>query len=203
MWGAYHEQCPECKKVIIWLRAGDPVSSPPKGVVGLEEPYAVDRLVEPRGASRPPCPAQVTDDNLREDYTEACLVLPDSPKASAALSRRCLQHLLRTAASVKTKSGNLADEIQEVLDSGLLPSHLATDLDAVRWTGNFAAHPMKATHSGEILPVEPGEAEWNLDVLEGLFDFFFVGPATSKARRDALNAKLKAAGKPPLKEPGP
>ena len=32
---------------------------------------------------------------------EACLVLPDSPKASVALSRRCLQHILREAAKVK------------------------------------------------------------------------------------------------------
>jgi hypothetical protein len=54
-------------------------------------------------------------------------------------------------------------------------------------------------YTREIVPVEPGEAEWNLDVLESLFDFYFVAPARTKARRDALNKKLADAGKKPLK----
>jgi hypothetical protein len=33
-------------------------------------------------------------------------------------------------------------------------------LDAIRTIGNFAAHPIKSTSSGEIVDVEPGEAEW-------------------------------------------
>jgi hypothetical protein len=41
--------------------------------------------------------------------------------------------------------------------------------------------------SGEVVPVEPHEAEWNLEVLESLFDFYFVQPASAKARREALN----------------
>jgi hypothetical protein len=86
-----------------------------------------------------------------------------------------------------------------VLDSGKLPSHLAEDIDAVRNIGNFAAHPMKSTTSGAILPVEPGEAEWTLDVLEGLFDVYFVQPARAKSKRDALNKKLIDAGKQPMK----
>jgi hypothetical protein len=77
-----------------------------------------------------------------------------------------------------------------------VPSYLSDDIDAVRNIGNFAAHPIKSTRFGEIVPVEPGEAEWNLDVLAGLFDFFFVQPEKKKRRRDALNKKLKDAGKP-------
>ena len=30
-------------------------------------------------------------------------------------------------------------------------------------------------------------------------DFYFVGPAKAKAKRDALNVKLNDAGKPPMK----
>jgi hypothetical protein len=131
------------------------------------------------------------------DYREACLTLSDSPKASAALSRRCLQHILRETA--KVKPSNLADEIQMVIDSKTLPSHLVESLDAIRNIGNFAAHPIKSKSSGEVLDVEPGEGEWNLDVLESLFDFYFVQPAELKKKRDALNAKLKEAGKPELK----
>jgi len=46
--------------------------------------------------------------------------------------------------------------------------------------------------------VEAGEAEWNLDTLEGLFDFYFVQPAVLQAKKEALNKKLSGAGKPTL-----
>jgi len=97
------------------------------------------------------------------------------------------------------KPGNLANEIQEVIDSGKLPSYIVESIDAVRNIGNFAAHPMKSQASGEVLPVEQGEADWNLDVLESLFDFYFVQPAILKKKRDALNQKLQTAGKPAMK----
>jgi integrase len=146
-------------------------------------------LVYPKGVSRSPCPKEVPD-KIAEDYKESCLVLSDSPKASAALSRRCLQNVLREAA--KVKPGDLYDEIQEILDSRSLPSQIAEGLDAVRAIGNFGTYPIKSKHTGEIMPVETGEAEWNLDVLESLFDFYFVQPAVMKAKKDALNKKLQA-----------
>ena len=80
-----------------------------------------------------------------------------------------------------------------------LPSHLAGAIDAIRNLGNFAAHPLKDTNTGEIVDVEPGEAEWLLDVLEQLFDFYFVQPEVLGRKRDELNEKLEAAGKPPMK----
>ena len=132
-----------------------------------------------------------------QDYNEACLIINLSPKASAALSRRCLQNILRDKAGVK--KGNLANEIQLVIDSNSLPSHLSESIDAVRNVGNFAAHPLKSTSSGEIVEVEIGEAEWLLDVLEALFDFYFVQPAILKSKKDALNKKLADIGKPPMK----
>jgi hypothetical protein len=133
---------------------------------------------------------------IRSDYTEACLVLDDSPKASAALSRRALQHILRDAAGVK--HGNLADEIDQVIASKTLHSSVAGGLDAVRHIGNFAAHPTASKNTGEIIDVAPGEAEWNLDVVEALMDVYYVQPATMAANKAALNAKLAEAGKPPI-----
>jgi hypothetical protein len=47
--------------------------------------------------------------------------------------------------------------------------------------------------------VEAGEAEWTLDVLDGLFDFYFVQPMILEQMRAALDAKLASAGKPPVK----
>ncbi len=125
-----------------------------------------------------------------------------SPKAAAALSRRCLQHLLRD--HVKVKASDLGKEIDEVLALNTLPSDLAHDIDAIRNIGNFAAHPMKSTQSGAILDVEPGEAEWTLTVLEELFDFYFVRTAKRAAQRDALNAKIATAKKnAAIKKPPP
>ena len=108
-----------------------------------------------------------------------------------------MQNILREKAGVK--HSDLSKEIQQVIDNNTLPSHLAESIDAIRNIGNFAAHPIKSSSTGEIVEVEVGEAEWILDVLESLFDFYFVQPAILKAKRDALNKKLSDAGKPPMK----
>jgi hypothetical protein len=59
--------------------------------------------------------------------------------------------------------------------------------------------PIKSESTGDVVDVEPGEAEWNLDTLEGLFDHYFVQPALLAEKRDKLNAKLADAGKPQLR----
>jgi hypothetical protein len=125
------------------------------------------------------------------------VTLPDSAKPSAALSRRCLQSLIRDKAGIEFPS--LSKEIDDLLASKEIPSWLGENVDAVRNVGNFAAHPEKDKNTGAIVDVEPGEAEWLLDVLEGLFDFYFVQPETARRKRAALNEKLKAAGKPEMK----
>jgi hypothetical protein len=152
--------------------------------------------VYPRRTARPALSPDVPD-AFAVDYYEACNVMSESPKASAALGRRCLQHLLRSKANVGPS--DLAREIDELLSSNTLPNLLAQSVDAVRTIGNFAAHPSKSRSTGEIVDVEPGEAEWILETLEGLFEFYFVQPAELQRKRDALNAKLASIGKPPLK----
>ena len=200
-WSLVRRSCPSCKRIVLNLQNG-PTNSALWGNSGGQRVFAGlnivtgDRLVRPKGSNRAPVAVEVPK-KFSDDYGEGCIVLADSPKAAAALGRRCLQNLLREVAGVKP--GNLANEIQEVIDSGKLPSDLNESIDAVRNIGNFAAHPLKSQHSGEILDVLPGEAEWTLDVLEDLFDFYFVRPAQRKKKRDELNAKLVDAGKPPMK----
>jgi len=47
-----------------------------------------------------------------------------------------------------------------------------------------------------VVDVEPGEAEWNLDVLDALFDYFYyIAPAKSEERRKGLGEKLKEVAK--------
>ena len=115
----------------------------------------------------------------------------------SARNTHCLQNLLREHANVK--HSDLSKEIDQLLASKQLPSYLADSIDAIRNIGNFAAHPIKSANTGEIVQVEPGEAEWTLDVLEGLFDFYFVQPASIQKKRTALNLKLQSVGKPPMK----
>lgn len=182
-------QCPACLDYMVDFVTYSAWNNGPAGQLVRE------LRIYPRTRLRPACPMEVPD-AMREDYDEAVLVLEDSPKASAALSRRCLQTLLREVARVK--NGDLVDEIAEVTARGALPSTLAGNLDAVRMIGNFAAHPQKSKTSGEILPVEPHEALWNLEVLEGLFEILCVAPARNQARKDELNKKLREAGKKEL-----
>ena len=191
-WFICRYRCPECKRFIFEFQVIRMIRDMPVAL-----PSEHKWLAYPHAPSRAPLPAEGDDTDVAEDYREACLVLFDSPKASAALSRRCLQNLLRKKAGVRPD--NLGVEIQQVLDSRTLATHLADSVDGIRNVGNFAAHPVKSKQSGEVIPVEPGEAEWNLDVLEALFDFYYVQPARLQAKRDALNKKLSEAGKPPMK----
>ena len=181
--------CPNCGRVAIAAtnhgRDGNPTRE-------------IGQLLWPDGAERPvPVEVEAEDATLAEDFREAVSVFPKSKKASAALSRRCLQRILSTKGGSKKR--DLADQIEEVLAK--LPPEIAANVDAIRQVGNFAAHPMKSTSSGEIVDVEEGEAEWLLEVLEELFGHYYVAPARAAARREALNKKLEDLGKPTLKQP--
>jgi hypothetical protein len=176
----YSSKCPNCKKTIVaaQIKEGENLSC---------------RLVHPHNIVR-----SVSEDvpkEIREDFLEAAAVLPTSEKASAALSRRCLQNLLT---DVGYKQKDLNDQIEQAIKD--LPRRLGENLDAIRTIGNFAAHPIKYKSTGEIVDVESQEAEWDLDVLEGLFDYFYVQPRQEEEKRKRLDAKLKGAGKPPLKK---
>lgn len=165
-------RCTNCGKIIIFFE---------------------DRMIYPLGTARSSAPKEVPKD-IGQDFNEACLVEPLSKKASAALARRCLQNMLHERGISKR---NLSEEIDEAMTN--LPSHLRGAIDAIRNIGNFAAHPKKSTNTGEIIDVEDGETGWILDVLEQLFDFYYVQPAITQVKREALNAKLTSLGKPPMK----
>jgi len=188
VWCVHFQGCPECKNAIIRLSGA--YAGPPATVRGI-----------PIYTAYPPhaCPRPVPDevpDPYKQDFNESCAVLSISPKASAALSRRNLQAIIHDKAGIKGRDLNA--EIQTLIDSGTVPSFISEGLHAVRVIGNFGAHPIKSTSSGEIVDVEDGEAEWNLDVLESLFDFYFVQPAIAAKRKAEINKKLTEAGKPPL-----
>ena len=140
-------------------------------------------------------------DSFKADYVEACNVLLVSPKASAALSRRVLQGILKDNGY---QSSNLAKQIDAVLAESdpnkVLPQTIRETIDAVRNFGNFAAHPITEVTSLQVIDVEPEEAEWCLEIIEAIFDHYYVTPAKVAEKRKQLNQKLSQTGKPPAKK---
>ena len=198
-WWVGFEKCPTCMRAIVWLfiseTFGKSVDRHGRETL-FPGGWIQKTMVHPKGANRPPVPVDVPRE-FSEDYREACLVLNDSPKASAALSRRCLQHILREKAGVKNPN-DLGKAIQEVVADPSVPTDISDSLDMVRNIGNFSVHPNKNTNTGEIVEVEPNEAEWCLETIEILFDYYFVRPANILRRRQAFNNKLSEAGKPTM-----
>ena len=187
---------PKCKRQILYLVQGTPEFVKGTPTIGSVQRWGEPLMVYPKGSNRPPVPPEVPPE-FGSDYREACLVLADSPKASAALSRRSLEGILREKAGANPS--NLAHEIEDVLGRNVLPSYIAEMVDAVRNVGNFATHPNKSKQTGEVIDVEVGEADLNLDVLEALLDFYFVLPARAAEKKAAINQKLQDAGKPQMK----
>ena len=180
--------CPECDKVLVRVTRVESEG---------DESVVTTRFAYPGNAAARSADPAVKGD-LRTDYAEAAAVLSLSPQASAALSRRIVQHVLSDRDGYEKR--NLSDQIGDFIDDAGNPSHLKENLDYLREIGNFASHPMKSTNTGEVLPVEPGEAEWALDVVDGLFDFYIVGPARDAERRAKFDDKIKKAGRHPIGE---
>jgi hypothetical protein len=190
-----HGFCPECSQLIVLIRHGSYWEQDIGGETSRELFPREEEVIYPRRRAKP-LPSDVPA-RYRDDFSEAFACLDVSPKASAAVSRRVLQDVLENHYSIGR--GSLASEIEAFIARSDVPPYLSEQVDAVRNIGNFAAHPLKSTCSGEILDVEPGEAEWLIGTLEALFDFAFVQPERLKQQRAQLNQKLGEAGKPPLK----
>ena len=200
-------RCTECKRLVATLLVLRQV----EGAVvlrqsgGMLPAWSEDRhLVWPPARGRS-CPGAVPS-YVAQQYKEAALVLPLSPRASAALSQRCLQAILEDEA--KVKQAPLHAEIQEAMDRGDLPSYVTDVLHGVRQFGNLGAHQKRLTCTGEIIDVETGEAEWMLGALEAVFDHYYVKPAETKKVLEGLEMKRKGGdlrrvrnGPPPMKTP--
>jgi len=173
-------KCSACGRAIIVLTGQDSTTDE----VG-------EWMMWPRGSIRPVAPE--VPKRYAEDFRQACMILQDSTNASAALSRRCLQSLLVNEGSAKKR--NLVDQIDEVIQSKQLRTQLAENLHYIRKVGNLGAHETKNTHTGEVVDATAEEAEWLIEVLEGLFEHFFVEPEREKQRRAKFDERVKSTGK--------
>lgn len=188
--------CPACQKTNISVRRFDKkmlLGAPltvayVSDVREIKKMFDEETLIYPRSENRV-FSSVVIPENVSNDFIEACLTLHDSPKASAALSRRCLQTILRDKA--KVSPSELFFEIQEILDRKELPSYLGDSIDAIRKVGNIAAHSLKSKSTGSIVEVEPDEAELSITLLEGLIDFYYILPEKQKERILKINDKYE------------
>ncbi len=186
-WRAFISLCPnpDCKKLIIDLGKGN-VSQDENGNYLLHNIIS-KQTVYPQTSGRTVAPLEV-EEQYASIYKEACLVLPFSPQAAAALGRKCLQLILQDKADIKPS--NLSKEIDELAANKTMPPSLIESIVEIKNLGNFKIYPSKSLSTGEVVDATPEEAEWVLDVLESLFDFYFVQPAKIMAKREALNKKL-------------
>ncbi len=119
---------------------------------------------------------------IRNDYEEACLIRDLSPKASATLSRRALQGMIRDFWGIKR--GRLIDEI-DALKEKVDPVTWKA-IDAVRSIGNIGAHMERDINV--IVDVEPDEARKLIQLIEILVDDWYV---TRHEREERLKAVIE------------
>ena len=148
-------KCPECKNISVIA------SSLGKG---FKKPFRV--LVNPTSSAK-----QYPDyipKAIRDDYEEAYSIVNLSPKASATLSRRCLQGMIRDFWNIK--KSKLADAINELQNK--VTSSQWKAIDSVRKIGNIGAHMESDINT--IVEVDSGEAEKLLKLIELLIDKWYI-----------------------------
>lgn len=173
---------PECKKLTLTAALHVRISSSGSSVLGA----LVERWDLIPGSSAKTFPSYIPAAILA-DYKEACLIRSLSPKASATLSRRCLQGILRDFWAVRP--GRLVDEIVQIKDK---IDPLTWDaIDSLRKIGNIGAHMEKDIDL--IVEVDPQEAELLIGLVETLLRDWYITREERKARMSALVSA--AAGK--------
>ena len=129
---------------------------------------------------------------LREDYLEACAVLPHSAKASATLSRRCLQGIVRDFWDIPAgKRGNLGAELSYI--KGQVPADTWEGIQAIRSVGDIGAHMEKDVNY--VVDVEPEEASLLIELIEMLFEDWYVQSYKRKERSNRAKALAEKKNK--------
>lgn len=173
--------CPniKCKKIYFEMKLKKGRIDP----YGHE--YETNSIIEnwvllPQSQAKPQpsyIPAQII-----QDYTEACRIKDLSPKASATLSRRCLQGMIRNFWNISVESGKLFDEINELKDKVSTSEWSA--IDAVRSVGNIGAHMEQDVNL--IIDVEPEEADLLIKLIEDLFKDWYIAKHDKEERQKKI-----------------
>lgn len=87
-WSVHTMGCPnpKCRKLIVELKLHESIEP---GTIVIDQELIERITVNPIVSSRSPVPMEV-EEKYATDYTEACLIIGFSPKASAALGKKVL-----------------------------------------------------------------------------------------------------------------
>lgn len=126
---------------------------------------------------------------IREDYTEACLIVDASPKAAATLIRRCLQGMIRDFCGISLHTLNAEiDALKKAVDEGTGPRGVSIEsveaIDHVRGIGNVGAHMERDI--SVIVDVDPDEAQLLIEVTELLLSEWYVAREARRQRLERL-----------------
>lgn len=165
---------PKCHKLIMKLRY-ETMSD------------TIEDFIVPKAKTRIILPNAI-DKKFIKYHEEASSVLPYSARASAALSRLCLEVLLKE--KYKIKNGTLKDKIDTFENMGILSSELIKDMQYIKQIGNDGAH-LNTNSAGSIVDVNKKNAETLLVLLENLFDFCFVQPKERKERMNNIKKRME------------
>lgn len=158
--------CPECEKQSISVKGNTPaLKDIHVPIVPIAEIITLpDYIPEP----------------IAQDYVEACAILPYSPKASATLSRRCLQGMVRNF--WKAEGRTLADEIRSI-EKELSPD-VWKAIDSMRSIGNIGAHMEKDVNL--VIDVPPHVAKLLVQMLEYLFKEWYINRHESQVMQQMI-----------------
>lgn len=122
-------------------------------------------------------------EEIRKNYEEACLILRDSPKASATMSRRALQGMIRDFWDIPdNRRGNLGAEINYIKEK--LDASTYDMIRAVREVGDIGAHMEKSVDT--IVDVEPEEADLLVSLIESLIEDWYVERYSREQRNQSV-----------------
>ena len=105
---------------------------------------------------------------ILKDYFEAYSILHLSPKASATLSRRCLQGMIRNYWSIS--KSRLVDEVNEL--ESRVPVMQWKAIDSLRKIGNIGAHMEKDVNL--IIDIDVNEAKTLISLIELLMEQWYI-----------------------------
>lgn len=174
---------PKCLKTTVTAAIGSVVYGSYGPALAPNRKRLFDQRLLPQGSANPQ--PEYIPLALREDYHEACLIRDLSPKASATLTRRCLQGMIRDFAGITKPSLN--EEIKALkaaVADGTADRSISAEsveaIDHVRGVGNIGAHMEKDIDL--IIEVDPGEAQALIELVEMLFDEWYGARERRKSR---------------------
>jgi hypothetical protein len=178
-----------CKEICLWADFGRPLKSGGSTFPNQLGESKIRFTLRPTSRAKPQHSAVPAV--LVRDYEEACAIADASPKASATLSRRCLQGMIRDFC--KISKATLHAEIQELrrqVDDGTAPRQVSEEsieaIDSVRQVGNIGAHFEKDINL--IIDVEPEEASALISLTELLFQEWYFARHERQSRLGNVKA---------------